>query len=118
MKIVYISLTGNVESFVDNLSLEAIEIISGTEEVDDDFIVITNTVDHGEIDFALEDFLDDNVEKIKGVAASGNHGYDPDFAVSADTIAKQYNVPIIHKFEDEGTEEDVKIVEDFIKTLL
>lgn len=117
MKIVYISLTGNVEKFVNKLENEKLEIISGEEEIKGDFVVVTNTMDYGELDFALEEFLDEHESQIKGVAASGQRGYGNDFAISADVIAKKYRVPIIHKFEDEGTENDVQIVKEFIESL-
>jgi protein involved in ribonucleotide reduction len=45
---------------------------------------------------------------MKGVAASGDTSYGDAFCGSADEIADTYGVPVLHKFEFDGNEEDVE----------
>ncbi|NQD53699.1 class Ib ribonucleoside-diphosphate reductase assembly flavoprotein NrdI, partial [Bacillus altitudinis] len=40
---------------------------------------------------------------------SGNKVWGDNFAKSADTISKQYQVPILHTFELSGTKRDVEL---------
>ncbi len=44
-----------------------------------------------------------------GVAASGNRVWGDNFAKSAEKISKQYQVPILGKFELSGTAKDVEL---------
>ena len=47
--------------------------------------------------------LEKNAHLLLGVAVSGNKVWGDNFAKSADTISKQYQVPILHTFELSGT---------------
>ncbi len=115
MKIAYMTLTGNVRDFVSKLTAEeVVEIKTGDETIDGDFVLITHSPDGGEIPYEVEDFLDEHKDQIKGVAASGDRAYGDDYTLVAETISEQYGVPIVHRFEFAGKEEDVKIVQEFI----
>jgi ribonucleoside-diphosphate reductase 2, operon protein nrdI len=107
MLVVFYSETGNVAEFVENTGLDAIEIIDGSETVDKEFVIVTPTVGDGDVPDAVLDFLDEHKDKVKGCAASGNMGWEDTFCVAADKIASDYNVPVLAKFEDEGTDDDV-----------
>ena len=47
MKVVFASRTGNVQSIVDRLSVDALEISSGDEAVSEPFLLITYTDGYG-----------------------------------------------------------------------
>lgn len=116
MKVVYMSLTGNVKLFVNKLeTMEPLEIVTGDETIAEDYLLITYTADMGEIPYEVEDFLEVNREYCKGVAASGDKMYGDDYTLVAETINEQYGIPIVHRFELEGNDEDVNIINDFIK---
>lgn len=115
MKIVYMSLTGNVRSFVEKLgSVETLEIISGDEVIDQPFLLITHSPDGGEIPYEIEDFMEAYSDLCVGVAASGDRAYGEDYTIVAETISEEYGVPIVHRFEFAGEEDDVLIVKAFI----
>ncbi len=115
MKVVYMSSTGNVRAFINKLGTEnVLELKTGDETVDEDFIIITHSPDGGEIPYEVEDFLDAHEEYVKGVAASGDRAYGEDYTLVAETIAEQYNIPIVSRFEFMGTDDDVQKVKEFI----
>ncbi len=115
MKIAYMSLTGNVRSFVEKLGVtDPVEIVSGDETIDEDFVLITHSPDAGEMPYEVEDFMEEHKDFCKGVAASGDRAYGDDYTLVAETISEEYGVPIVHRFEFDGTDEDVAIVKEFI----
>lgn len=108
MKIIYASRTGNVEAFVDKLGLkDVMKIENGSETADADFVLITYTDGYGEVPPEVEDFLASNYDKLRAVVASGDKSYGEAYCLAADVIADTYGVPILAKFEFDGTEEDV-----------
>lgn len=118
MKIVYASRTGNVESFVSRLKgYDTLKIELADEKVNEDYVLITYTDGYGDAPVEVISFIDNNKEFLKGVISSGDSAYGEAFTKSADFIAENYNVPILHRFENDGTDEDLKIVEEKIKTL-
>ncbi len=115
MKIAYMSLTGNVRNFVDRLGVsDLVEIVTGDESIDGDFVLITHSPDAGEISYEIEDFMDEYKNYCKGVVASGDRSYGDDYTLVAETISEEYGVPIVHRFELMGTDEDVEVVKNFI----
>ena len=74
MKYAYASRTGNVESIVNALGLDATVIESGSETMDDDFILFTYTDGFGDVPMEVESFLMTNGTKLKGVIVSGDLG--------------------------------------------
>lgn len=117
MKIVYASRTGNVEAFVEKLGYKDVfRIDVDGDKVDDKYVLITYTDGYGDVPEEVLNFLDGNSENLVAVAASGDQGYGDAFCGSANVISEQYNVPILVKFEFDGTDEDVqKFKEEFEK---
>lgn len=117
MKIVFASQTGNVAAFVEKLEMNSFEVVSGNEMVEEDFVLITYTDGDGEVPYFVEDFLTNNHENLRGVAASGNIAWEDTFCFAADVVHEKYNVPILGKFEDDGTDADVEAVKGAILAL-
>lgn len=117
MKLVYMSRTGNVQSFVDKTGIQdTFEIENGDEVVDEDFVLVTFTDGYGDLPGEVETFLSNNADHIVAVAASGDLSYDEAYCLAADVVADTYGVPIIGKFEFDGTDEDVaKFLNEFSK---
>ncbi|MDD4077699.1 MAG: class Ib ribonucleoside-diphosphate reductase assembly flavoprotein NrdI [Bacilli bacterium] len=109
MKVVYASRTGNVKAFINKLGLDNImQIEKGSEKVKENFVLVTYTDGYGDVPVEVEDFLSNNGEYLQGVVASGDHSYGDAYCAAADVISEMYGVPILGKFEFDGTDEDVK----------
>lgn len=115
MKVVYASRTGNVQSIVDQLDVDALEISSGNEVITEPYILITYNDGYGDVPAEVESFLDSNGENIKGVIVSGDQGYGEAYCKAGDVIAKQYNVPCLYKVENAGTDEDITKIKELIR---
>ena len=50
-------------------------------------------------------------------AASGNRNWGSLFARAADVIATKFRVPVLHKFELAGSEQDVQIFTERVKEI-
>ncbi|MED4582349.1 class Ib ribonucleoside-diphosphate reductase assembly flavoprotein NrdI [Brevibacillus choshinensis] len=107
MLIAYDSKTGNVRRFVNKLNLPSVEI-DEQMVIEEPFVLITYTTGFGQVPEKVASFLQRNHLYMKGVSASGNRNWGTSFAKSADTIAHQYGVPVISKFELSGTGRDVE----------
>lgn len=107
MLVVYDSLTGNVQKFVNKLNVPTIRITEGLR-VTEPFILITYTIGFGQVPNTVVNFLNDNSSNLIAVAGSGNMNWGAHFCGAVDIIAKKYNVPIILKFELSGTSKDVE----------
>jgi len=108
MLIVFYSETGNTEEFMEKTGLPSMEIITGTEEIDEDFVIVTPTIADGDVPDVVMDFLEDNSDKVVAVAAGGSMAWEETYCHAADKISEKFNIPILLKFEDDGTDEDVE----------
>ncbi|OME54063.1 ribonucleotide reductase assembly protein NrdI [Paenibacillus odorifer] len=109
MLIVYASKTGQVQRFVDRLGMRAIKI-NDIENgiVDEPFVLVTYTTGKGQIPQEVGDFLVNNSKNLVAVSASGNRNWREFFALSANKISHMYSVPILLKFELQGTDSDTE----------
>lgn len=115
MKIVYYSLVGNVRRFLAKTELPAQPI--GDYDVDEPFVIVTNTLGFGEVPEPVARFLVRNVLNLVGVASSGNRNWGENFGKAADTIGKVFDVPVLLKFELSGTDEDVRIFTERVREI-
>ncbi|MBP1932060.1 class Ib ribonucleoside-diphosphate reductase assembly flavoprotein NrdI [Ammoniphilus resinae] len=116
MNIVYASKTGNVKRFIAKLDRQSIRIKEDLL-MDEPFVLVTYTTGFGQVPSVVTEFLEQNHHHLRGVAASGNKNWGDSYARSADTIAAQYQVPVVCKFELSGTEHDLKIFQERVKQL-
>ncbi|GEK60090.1 MULTISPECIES: class Ib ribonucleoside-diphosphate reductase assembly flavoprotein NrdI [Marinococcus] len=107
--IIFDSMTGNVKRFAEKIPFDRVYSLNEAEQIDEPFILITYTKGFGNIPESTEAFLEDHAEQLLAVASSGNKVWGDNFAKSANQIAVNYNVPILHKFELSGTKNDVSI---------
>jgi protein involved in ribonucleotide reduction len=108
MLIAYHSLTGNVKRFLDRCEFTYVNI-NDNQTVNELYVLVTNTIGFGQIPESVANFLNRNSRHLVGVAASGNRNWGANFAKAADLISEKYNVPIVHKFELSGSNDDIKI---------
>lgn len=111
MKVVYLSLTGQTRKFVNKLGMDLLEITPTDPfiAVHEPYIVITPTYEK-EVTEILNDFIEteNNQSFLKGVAGGGNINFGQLFVFTAKDLARDYNVPLLHSFEFQGSEVDVK----------
>ena len=110
MNYVYASRTGNVESLIAKLGLDAIRIDDGSESVEGEFILFTYTDGYGDIPMEVDTFLTANFMNLRGVVVSGSQDYGDAYCKAGDVIAEQYDVPVLYKVEKAGTDEDVQAI--------
>lgn len=115
MKVVFASRTGNVESIVDQLDVEATRIVDGSEVINDDYILFTYTDGYGDIPMEVEDFLAANSSHMKGVIVSGDTGYGDAYCQAGDKIADQYDVDVLYKVENAGEPKDIEAIKNIIE---
>ncbi|MCY1568912.1 class Ib ribonucleoside-diphosphate reductase assembly flavoprotein NrdI [Staphylococcus pettenkoferi] len=111
MKVVYFSFTGNVRRFIQRTELEdTLEITQAncTDRIDEPYILVTGTIGFGEVPEPVQSFLNHNSEHLEAVAASGNRNWGQNFAKAGITISEDYQVPLLMKFEVQGTNRDVE----------
>lgn len=72
------------------------------------FIIVTPTYDK-EVTEIWDDFLEtaNNKKWLKGVAGGGNINFGQLYVFTAKDIARDYGVPLLHKFEFQGNDLDV-----------
>lgn len=87
-------------------------------EINEPFIIVTPTYD-GEVKELLNDFLETgkNASHFKGIAGGGNLNFGQLFIFTAKELAEAYDVPLLHQFEFQGTEEDVIKLKKAVKDL-
>ena len=110
MKIVYLSLTGNIRKFVKKIGMDSVELnySNPTTEMNEDYILITPTYDD-EITDVISEFINykDNISHLKGFVGSGNKNFDDSYCFNAEVLSRKYNKPLIFKFEMSGTDNDI-----------
>lgn len=108
MLLVFDSLTGNVQRFVEKLDFERTIKITDGLLVEDPFVLVTYTFGFGNVPDRTAAFLNQNGHLLQGVAASGNKAWGSNFARAADHISDQFLVPVLLKFELSGTRNDIE----------
>lgn len=120
MKVVYISLTGQTRKFVHKLDMDLLEISSTNPfiTINEPFIIVAPTYER-EATEILYDFIEtaDNKQYFKGVAGGGNLNFGQLFVFTAKDLAKEYEVPLLHTFEFQGNDEDVKKLKKAVNDL-
>lgn len=111
--IYYDSITGNVKRFVEKVSRYGDFEIKKIDEktiLENEAHFITFTTGIGEISAKTKKFLNNNFnyKKIKTLAVSGNMNWGLNYGLAGDKISKEYEIPLIMKFELSGTIKDVE----------
>lgn len=115
MKVAYASRTGNVESIVGQLDVEAVQIADGSETIDGDYILFTYTDGYGDVPAEVEDFLAANSANMKGVVVSGDTGYGEAYCGAGDKIAEEYGVEVLYKVENAGEPDDIAAIKNIVE---
>ena len=144
--LVYISLSGNTDSFVKrlkaffqfqtNLSIELVHIKDLVKQdipfysLDAPFVAFLptyleggNGVDNGDVEILtnpLGDFIafGGNAERCLGVVGSGNRNFNNQYCLAAKQYAERFGFPVIDNFELRGMPNDVERIGQKILALL
>lgn len=116
MEIVYFtSKTGNTARFVNKLHMKASEVSKGLI-INRPFVLFVPTyaaIDgKGSVPTPIIKFLNELVNRsnLQAIVGFGNRSFGKNFAIGAEVVSLKCKVPIIHKVELFGTQEDVDIV--------
>ncbi|MCA1027064.1 class Ib ribonucleoside-diphosphate reductase assembly flavoprotein NrdI [Cytobacillus kochii] len=111
MKLVYISLTGNVERFVKHTGLDNISIDDNLpfKEVLEDYVLVIPSYEGELINGIADAFINykNNKQYLKGIAASGNRNFGDDYCLNGKHLSQKYSRPLILMFEFSGTSQDL-----------
>lgn len=117
MKYVYASRTGNVESLIASLGLDALQIVDGSEVVNEPFVLFTYTDGYGDIPAEVDAFLANNSSNLKGVVVSGDRGYGEAYCGAGAKIVETYGSKVLYEVENAGTDEDFAKIKEVLATL-
>ena len=121
MIVYFSSKTGNTRRFVEKLEFLSYQLTSSLI-IEKPFVLITGTYARndgtGAVHPSVVKFLNNNRHNIIGVAAGGNRNFGRHFAYAADIISYKCEIPILHKFELFGNDNDVDILKDKIKEMM
>lgn len=128
MDVVFFSnVSNNTARFVDRLGWPSKRIpIRNTEpalQVDTPYILILPTYAGGrDVSAAVPKqvirFLNDKSNRalIRGVVASGNTNFGSTYCLGGDVVARKCGVPVLHRFELLGSDDDVSAVQTVLQT--
>lgn len=115
--VVYDSLTGNIQRFINKLEMRSIKITPDLV-INEPFVLITYTTGFGEVPKSVDHFLTQNNQYIKGVVGSGNINWGQHYCGAAEIISKQYDIPLLHKFELSGNKNDVEKIKQEVLNIV
>ncbi|GAA4142675.1 class Ib ribonucleoside-diphosphate reductase assembly flavoprotein NrdI [Sphingobacterium lactis] len=114
----YDSRTGNVDRFITKVTQvtgwTAIRIQEDMEITEPGHL-ITYTTNFGKVPEKTAQFLTMQSHLIHSVTSSGNRNWGRNYAVAADKITEEFEIPTAMKFELSGTLEDINQFIDIIK---
>jgi len=119
-KIVYFSETGQTRKFVEKVpNVEHIEIAINHFDIEmtEPFILVMPSYEtnvHPIVIDTASDFLEtaDNERHCKGLFGGGNRNFAELFCITAKTLAEEYDIPLLHTFEFQGSPLDIKKMEE------
>lgn len=124
-KIVYYSQTGQTRKYVHKVKqYQAIEITPSNFEIEmnEPFILVMPSYEpniHPIVTDTAAEFLETkcNLTLCKGLFGVGNRNFANLFCITAKVIAKEYNLPLLHQLEFQGTASDVTKLEEELKLI-
>ncbi|MFD2600266.1 class Ib ribonucleoside-diphosphate reductase assembly flavoprotein NrdI [Sphingobacterium corticis] len=118
MHIYYDSKTGNVDRFINKViqitGWKATRIQEDTVPTEVGHLV-TYTINFGKVPEKTLAFTEKYNHLIHSVSSSGNRNWGRNFAVAADKLAENFDLPVGLKFELSGTLVDINEFIDIIK---
>lgn len=82
------------------------------------YVLMTPTYDQPRGGFTpkpVQQFLEEHAHLMVGVAGTGNMNFGEHYCQAAIDISKQHNVPIVHRIDIMGTEDDYRTIDAGMK---
>lgn len=118
MIVAYLSLTGNVEKFVEGLNVDSVEIDYSNPQVavNEKYLLVVPTYDE-ELTSIISEFIEyeENLSYLVGIVGSGNRNFDSSFCFNAVEISDKYNKELIAKIEFDGANDDITKIKEVLK---
>jgi ribonucleoside-diphosphate reductase protein NrdI len=115
LTIVVDSMTGLGKKFALKLLKEVYDIDQVPLAIQSPILLVTRSINFGEIPQTTNDFLMLHASKVVGVVVGGNRSWGKTFGGAGDKIEALYHIPLIEKFEGVGFPHQVKKVMDWIE---
>ena len=120
-KIVYFSLTGQTQKFVQKLpqyESYQIDAINPFVEMDGPFILVVPTYEREVLEI-VDEFMQtgSNQSLCQGIFGGGNRNFAQLFCFTAKDIAEDYQLPLLHLFEFQGSASDVQALDKEMKSI-
>ena len=120
MLVVYLSITGQTRKFVAKLGYPTFEITPDSvyTEVHEPYIVVVPTYEK-EATELVNEFIEtgNNRHYLKGVAGGGNRNFNTLFGFTAKFLSRDYQVPVLHLFEFQGSDNDVNKLKEQVEQI-
>lgn len=145
--LIYISLSGNTDSFVKrlrdylllNTKIKEVNLLNVKElvknnipfnEVSNNFVAFLptyleggNGIDNGDKEILttpLREYIryKDNYKKCLGIVGSGNKNFNNQYCLTAKQYSKEFGFPVLYNFELRGLDIDIHKVSSIIENLL
>lgn len=116
--VVYYTVSGQTRRFVNKIhrhkTMELDELNCG-KPLDEDFILVVPAYEKhvlGEVYYTCEEFLTINKDRCRGIFASGNINFSESlFCITGIQLSEKFNIPVLHKFEFQGSPFDVEKIQ-------
>lgn len=147
LDLIYISLSGNTDSFVKrlrsylllNTKIKEVNLLNVKElvknnipfnEVSNNFVAFLptyledgNGIDNGDKEILttpLREYIryKDNYKKCLGIVGSGNKNFNNQYCLTAKQYSQEFNFPVLYNFELRGLDIDIQKVSSIIENLL
>lgn len=112
MHIVYDSMLGKTRRAAENVAARLSIPCYRLKDAPPDgaYVLFTHTIGFGEVPRNTLRHLEAHADRMVGVACSGNRAWGENFARAGITLSEQHGVPLLHRFELEGTPSDLEII--------
>lgn len=119
MKLVYMSMTGHTRELANKLDMDSLELtpMNPFISISEPFIFIMPSYDEEMFNETAEDFLVENTPLCKGLIGTGNLNFGQLYCFAVDELSEQFDIPVVHKVEYSGTDEDIKQIRKLAERL-
>lgn len=117
MKYVYASRSGNIDSIIKKLGIDALKLADGSEVVKEPYVLFTYSDGYGEIPALVKAFVDKNAAGLQGVIVSGDPKFGPAYGGAGKKLESEYGAKMLYLVEKAGTDEDITKIKEILETL-
>lgn len=108
MLIIYHSLTNNIERFLNKSNhTNKLKLIDGNEIIKEPFILMTYTIERGQIPNIIKKFMINNHKNCVGLIGSGNKNWGSLYCNATKLLKDEYDINILMNFELSGIQENI-----------